>query len=192
MSHNIKYYKYKENVNRNKVQADLDRYVAYEDRKEGCSGLNSPIRWIESCGVLDNYDMALEYIRNHDKGWYDSLAVRFRESNGIESSALKKAREKLNIASDKYLTLTEKFHFENIKATLIGCQNCGSKISRQHLKGNHCPVCRNDLRPQSTQDTLARYKENFLKARALVEAEEKKSIAKNSKVMWLVKIEYHT
>lgn len=59
MSHNIKYFEYKEDVDRRKVQAELDNYVAHEDWQEGCSGLSSPIRWIESCGVLGSYEDAL-------------------------------------------------------------------------------------------------------------------------------------
>ena len=44
MGHNIKYFEYKEDVDRRKVEAQLDNYVAHEDWQEGCSGLNSPIR----------------------------------------------------------------------------------------------------------------------------------------------------
>lgn len=83
MAHNIKYFEYKEDVDRKKVQANLDNYVAHEDWEEGCSGLDSPIRWIENCGVFDSYDEALEYIKSHDKGWYDSLAVRYKWDNEI-------------------------------------------------------------------------------------------------------------
>ena len=83
MAHNIKYFEYKEDVDRKKVQTNLDNYVAHEDFEEGCSGLNSPIRWIENCGVLNSYEEALEYIKSHDKGWYDSLAVRYKWGNKI-------------------------------------------------------------------------------------------------------------
>ena len=191
MSHNIKHLVYKENVNRKEVQASLDNYVAHEDWQEGCSGLNSPIRWIENCGVLDNYDEALAYIKSHDKGWYDSLAVRFRDSD-VETPALKKAREGVTAALKKRNELEYKPHFENAKATLIGCRKCGSKISREHLKGNKCPVCGVDMRPQTVLDTLAKYQRNVDKAKALVEKEKQKAIAKHGKIMWLVKIEYHT
>jgi Zn finger protein HypA/HybF involved in hydrogenase expression len=193
MSHNIKYFEFKEDVNRKRVQADLDKYVAQEDWEEGCSGLDSPIRWIENCGVLNSYDEALEYIKSHDKGWYDSLAVRYKEYDGTKTTALKKAEEKFEVAKRKWIDLTNKFHFENSKAAFIGCQHCGSKISRKHLNGNNCcPVCDGDLRPKSTLDTLARYEANLAKAKALVLEEKEKAKAKNSKTMWLVKIEYHT
>lgn len=59
MAHNIKYFEYSEDVNRKKAEANINLYVAHEDYQEGCSGLASPIRWIESCGVLGSYEEAL-------------------------------------------------------------------------------------------------------------------------------------
>ena len=192
MAHNIKYFEYKEGVSQKKVQASLDSYVAHEDYQEGCSGLNTPIRWIENCGVLNSYDEALEYIKSHDKGWYDSLAVRYRQCDGKKTASLKKAEEKADAAKGKFADLNNKFHFADIKAAFIGCRNCGSKISREYLEDNYCPICDSDMRPQSTLDALERYKENLHKANALLFEERKKNLAKNGKTMWLVKIEYHT
>lgn len=191
MAHNIKYFTYKEDVNRKRVQAELDNYVAHEDWQEGCGGLNSPIRWIENCGVLNSYDEASEYIKSHDKGWYDSLAVRYKEFDGKVFSALKKARERFDVAKKKWLDLENKLHYADVKADFVSCRNCGSKISRKHLDSNGCPVCDADMRPQSTLDTLARYKTNVDKARESV-LEERKKATQKGKTMWLVKIEYHT
>jgi predicted Zn-ribbon and HTH transcriptional regulator len=192
MSHNIQYFTYKEDVNRKRVQAELDNYVAHEDWEEGCTGLYSPIRWIEHCGVLNSYDEALEYIKRHDKGWYDCLAVRYKESVVRGSAALRTAQERLEVAEKKWRDLDSKLHYADVKSDFIGCRNCGSKVSRKYLKSNRCPVCNSDMRPQSTLDTLARYKANLDKQRALVAEEKKKSASKNGKTLWLVKIEYHT
>jgi hypothetical protein len=183
---------YNENVNRKKAEEEINRFVAHEQRHEGGSGLYSPIRWLESGGVLPNYNEAVDYIKSHDKGWYDALAVRYRDFDGKETAALTKAKEKFKIAADKYHALDGKFHFADIKAAFIGCHTCGSKISREHLKTNYCPVCRNDLRPTSTRETIARYRLKMDKAAELVAKEDKKCLAKSSKVKWLVKIEWHT
>ena len=191
MSHNIKYFTYKEDVNRRRVQAELDNYVAHEDWQEGCSGLSSPIRWIENCGVLNSYDEALEYINSHDRGWYDSLAVRYKEIDVKPSSALKKAQERLEDTKKKFSDLDNKLHYADVKADFISCRNCGSKISRRYLHSNLCPVCNFDMRPQTTLETLARYKANLDKAKTLVSEEKNKAI-KKGKTLWLVKIEYHT
>ena len=191
MSHNIKHFIYKEDVDRKKVQDNLDKYVAQEDWQEGCSGLASPIRWMENCGVFNNYDEALAYIKIHDKGWYDSLAVRFKDSVQKETSTLKSAREKVTAALRKKNELEYKPHFENLTAAFIGCRKCGSKISREHLKGNRCPVCGYDMRPQYVLDTLAKYQRNVEKAEAVLEKEKKKALF-SGETKWLVKIEYHT
>ena len=192
MAHNIKYFTYKEDVNRKRVQAELDNYVAHEDWQEGCVGLASSIRWIENCGVLNSYDEAMEYIKRNDKGWYDSLAVRYRQVDRNKTASLKKAEEKADAAKKKWLALDNKVHYADAKSDFIGCRNCGSKISRQYLDSNCCPVCDEDMRPQSTLDTLKRYQENVHKANVLLLEEQKKNLAKKSKTMWLVKIEYHT
>lgn len=190
--HNVKYLVYDENFNRIKAEKAIDRFVAHEQREEGGSGLCSPIRWIDSCGVLPNYNEAVEYIKSHDMGWYDALAVRYRDFDGKETAALAKAKEKFKIAADKYHALDGKFHFADIKAAFIGCHTCGSKISREHLKTNYCPVCRNDLRPTSTLQAIVNYRYKMEKAAKLVTEEDAKCLAKSSKVRWLVKIEWHT
>lgn len=80
--HNIEYYSFPEKVDREKVQNELDEHAAFEDRYEGCSGLDSPIRWLERVGIFDDYDKAREGIAANDRNWYDQLAVRYRDKNG--------------------------------------------------------------------------------------------------------------
>ena len=77
MSHNIRYLDYRCNVSQKKVQKNLDRYVALEDYYEGATGLPNPIRWIDH--LCKNRDDACEYIEAHDRGWYDSLAVQYKD-----------------------------------------------------------------------------------------------------------------
>ena len=74
--HNIEYYTYSENVNRDYVQKELDHHAAVEDWAEGCTGLGKNIRWIEKGGICTDYDSAQRFIETNDHGWYDQLAVR--------------------------------------------------------------------------------------------------------------------
>ena len=78
MSHNIRYLDYHCSVSQKKVQKNLDRYVALEDYYEGAVGLPNPIRWIDH--LCKNREEAYEYIQSHDRGWYDCLAVQYKES----------------------------------------------------------------------------------------------------------------
>ena len=42
------------------------------------NGLGSPIRFCENV-ILKNYDEADKWIDDHDNGWYDCLAVQFKD-----------------------------------------------------------------------------------------------------------------
>lgn len=77
MAHNVKYLDYHCSVSQRQVQNKLDNYVACEDYQEGASGLPRPIRWIDR--ICKNRDEAMEYIQNHDSGWYDCLAVQYKQ-----------------------------------------------------------------------------------------------------------------
>lgn len=192
MSHNINYCSYPENCNRRQLQADCDEVAIHEDWQEGCSGV-SPIRWLDNVGVCEDRDSAQAYIDKVDKGWYDCLAVRYKSPKGeLKSKTLDTLEARQTEAYKKYTSLENKLHFEGVKSSSVGCKNCGSKIATGYLKGNYCPVCRTDMRPQSTLDRIKSLKESYNSIRDKVTAERKKLTEKNYVVKWLVKYEYHT
>lgn len=78
MSHNIRYFNYHCSCSQKQVQNKLDNFVACEDYEEGAVGLPRPIRWINH--ICKDRDEAEEYIKNHDRGWYDCLAVQYKNS----------------------------------------------------------------------------------------------------------------
>ena len=194
--HNIEYFTYKENVDKKKVISYLNDYVARQDRQEGCSGLYRDIRWLDV--ECDTYEEAIKYIENHDRGDYDNLAVKYKNYANVEIKPAK-ACESLKI---KIAELTEKKRayetqhgVHNFKSSYIGCSRCGSKINREYLKGNRCPVCGEDLRGKTTLDTLKRYDERIKEATEALKEEQlknKKKHEKKAKTEWIVKIEYHT
>ena len=79
--HNIKHLVYHCSMSKREIEKSLDDYVAREDYMEGATGLPNPIRWIDT--VCKNYDDAEEYIKCHDKGWYDCLAVKYKSGRKI-------------------------------------------------------------------------------------------------------------
>lgn len=81
MAHNIRHLSYHCSVSQRKVQNSLDDFVASEDYGEGATGLPSPIRWIDY--ICKNREEAEEYIKSHDRGWYDSLAVKYKMGRKI-------------------------------------------------------------------------------------------------------------
>lgn len=88
MGHNIHHSTYPENINKKLVQAEWDEYAAHEDWQEGCTGLARDIRWIDH--VCDTLEEAETYIREHDSGWYDQLAVKFKDTDSIPTTSAKK------------------------------------------------------------------------------------------------------
>lgn len=92
MGHNIEYYEYPESVDKNKVYSELGTMVYYRCIQEG--GRLSAIRWLESSApILNGRDAAEEYIKAHDKGWYDCLAVRFHPQSTKESEREKRKNQ---------------------------------------------------------------------------------------------------
>ena len=81
MAHNIRHLDYHCSRSQREIQKRLDNFVACEDYEEGAVGLPNPIRWIDR--VCKNREEAEEYIKNHDRGWYDCLAVKYKSSRKI-------------------------------------------------------------------------------------------------------------
>lgn len=76
MAHNIKHFDYHCSFSQKQVEKRLNHFVAVEDWEEGASGLPQPIRWINH--VCKDREEAEEYIKSHDRGWYDCLAVQYK------------------------------------------------------------------------------------------------------------------
>ena len=81
MAHHVKHLDYHCSRSQRLIQKRLDAFVACEDYEEGATGLPQPIRWIDR--LCKNRDEALEYIESHDSGWYDCLAVKYKQGRKI-------------------------------------------------------------------------------------------------------------
>jgi len=201
MSHNIHHQDYPEKVDKKKVEADINNYVSIETRYEGGHGLVSPIRWIDV--VCEDYNAACEYIDKHDSGWYDQLAVKYKEYPRPDKTKLNKYEElcqKAQAARKEYNDYESHNHFKDVKAAFIGCPTCKSKINREiyttkwtATKANFCPVCREDMRSETMKKKSEAMKAKWDKLSKQAEEEMKKQQAKlKPETRWLVKFEYHT
>lgn len=199
MSHNIRHFDYPENVDRRKVQAELDILAATEGWQEGVRGLVHRIRWLDA-DPQDNYDEAEEFILLEDRGDYDCLAVRYREPDREGQAKINAAAVYLREMRKAYQESQEEDNYPATRTSqYISCPDCGSKLSRGELaklkRPNYCPLCKCDLRPESM---VERHKARVAKAKAAVSKAEdayrkaQKQAVKSGKVRWLVKIEYHT
>lgn len=195
--HNIDYRTYPENCNKAAVQKNLDQFAAHEGYQEGCSGLSHPIRWIDT--ICDSYDEAVEYVKAHDRGWYDQLAVKYRELpfNLPRSKTYAAKLQRRNELQKKLREEMSRVHYspQTVKSAFLGCKSCGSKLNIQFLKGNYCPVCRKDLRPKTVLDNIQRLQSRLSEINAEIDSDDKVFAKKQSDkavIKWLVKIEWHT
>ena len=183
---------YPEKVNKTSVQTEWDEYVRHADWQEGASGLPGSIRWIDY--ICEDYEAAEQYIDNHDKGWYDQLAVKYRspKQNTKPSAKLTQLQEQLKKYRTKLMEYNQKIHYKGVKSAYVGCKNCGSKLSTKYINSNLCPMCRTDLRPESILNTISSLKTKEKELSKKIREEELKQLKKNAEIRWLVKIEYHT
>lgn len=188
--HNIEYYTYEENVKRDWVQKELDHVAACEGYQEGSTGLAQAIRWLDNVGICADYDAARQVIKSKDRGWYDQLAVRFYEPvRGFSDKTLEALREKERVALDAYHA-KDCIWAKGVKAEFVSCKTCGSKLKRELISSNRCPLCSNDLRPETFIARVKAAESRWKKAQAACNAYVIDHAKKT--VRWLVKIEYHT
>ena len=190
--HNIHHATYELNVNKKKVQAYWDDFAAHEDREEGCSGLGRPIRWIDV--LLDDYDKAMQYIESHDNGWYDQLAVKYKEyPKGKRTKSIDELYRRKKEGEERLAKTIESSKIQHRTSEKIGCPKCGSSLALKYLRGQNCPLCSEDLRSPTNLDRIAKARENINNLSKLIrETEEKESKKNKPEIRWLVKVEYHT
>lgn len=191
MGHAVEYFEYNVTESQKDIWEELNDIAVREGDYH--SGLNQNIRWIDY--ICEDREKAYEYIEKNDKGWYDQLAVKFRVYPKTEpTKTLLNFQERLKKEKAKRDTYEKAHSIASFKIEYIGCPKCGSKLKRTLLYGNSCPLCRTELRSKTTMETLKRYDGNIKNISQLIKEEERKinkKNEKNSRVKWLVKIEYH-
>jgi len=141
--------------------------------------------------ICDSYDDAVEKIRQYDEGWYDDHGVLFRDYGKVKPTKQMEAiKSQISDTRQKRQEFIDAHLPNRVKAELIGCQHCGSKIAKAYLRGAYCPVCHKDLRPKSTLNRIAAY-DDKIKTLQKKYAELEKKQKDKAEVKWLVKLEYH-
>ena len=191
MSHNIEHRTYTERKSTKAITDEINSYVRQATWREGGHGLDGGIRFIDK--VMPDYDSAMTFLEQNDKGWYDCLAVKYKEMpRGKSTKKLEELKEKLKVAYNDYETLNNHVAAKDFKSEFVGCKNCGSKINREYIRSNNCPVCRADMRSDTTQKRLEAMRAKVNRLRNDIKDEEKRLAEKHGQICWLVKFEYHT
>lgn len=198
MGHAISMLTFPAEMKRDRIQAECDMWAndTYDRREDGgrCSGLGSKINFKDR--LFDDYDAAYEYLEG-TTGDYRQIAVKYLEYPLIKPS---KTAEDLNRRIKEYhnrISALDAPHYKGVKQATVKCKCCGSSLATKFCGDtyrNNCPVCRADLRPQSTLDKIANYKATVKDLEKKLKAEVDKQNMKNrksAKVHWMVCCEVH-
>lgn len=141
--------------------------------------------------IFDTEQMALDYIDEIDTDFYGGYAVRFYDYTNVKPSAkIEELRKKIvenHVKKNEYIA---EHSVRKQKAAYIGCQECGSKLNKLKLKGEHCPLCFADLRSATVLNRIAGFDKKKEDLCNKIEVEQVKYKNK-ADVNWLVKYEYH-
>lgn len=133
------------------------------------------------------------------------IAVKIKRPIIAETGKLKQARKNLESVIAKKEEQNSKSYLEGRKTAVCTCENCKSKlviakyleIAKKKIgvvEGfdiNRCPVCEEDMRPQSIKNKIAKYDTEIAACREKVETIEKELFdravnAKNCPTAWFV------
>lgn len=147
--------------------------------------------------IFEDYDEAEEYLED-TFGHYRQIAVRYKKYPKVEKS---KTELDLERRIEEYSTRICQIdcipHYANTSYATIKCKHCGSALSTAYCGktfNNTCPVCREDLRPESVLKKKESYQATVMELQKKLKAEVKRQnlkIASKVEYMWAVACEVH-
>ena len=120
---------------------------------------------------LDTFNWERKY--NPIVAFRDVDLKNIKKTKKIENLELRKENE-----NEKLLEYYHKTDVKNFKAKLVTCPTCESKINKEYINNCTCPLCRTDLRSETTKKTIERYESNIEKLEEEIKKENKKLIKK--------------
>lgn len=190
--HEIRQFSFDLNKTKSEISNYCDDYAT--EHGEYHHGLSSPIDFIDK--TFDNRDMASQELdRLGNNSFYGAFAVKYYEYPQIDKTTKELDFERrIKETRDKLVAYREKTNVKNFKAQYIGCSKCGSKLNKDFLSYNTCPLCRNSLESETTRNTIKGYEEKIKDLQEQMYQEHLRVELKNkskAKVKWLVQFEYH-
>jgi transposase len=184
--HNICYEVFDEKVSEDRINAEVLHIV----RNSG-DGYGTDYVSFSSRPPFVNKKAAEEYIKSVD-GQYKGIAVRYYDySKCKETKKIETLKQRIAENQAKKREYIKAHSVRAFKAEYVGCSCCGSKLKKELLRSERCPVCYEDLRAKSTLDRIQCFDKKEKELLAQIDAEKQKD-KKNASVKWLVKYEYHS
>ena len=187
--HQIEYYTVDK---RKEIMEVASEFAFYNtDRGENPTGSYHGNMTIHDKPICESYEEAKERIDEWDTGWYSDHAVQYKDKSKLnptkQMETLEARAKKLIDDKKEYL---EAHAVRNRKSELIGCAKCGSKIARSYLRGDRCPVCGTDMKPEYVIERIRKYEADYKAVMKQIEELRRKQSGK-CPVRWLVKVEVH-
>ena len=184
--HNICYRMFSGNVSRETITSEVREIVSNSGDGYGTERIT-----FHSSTVCDDYESAAAFLNDRANGFYPGTAVQYYDVSGVVSKKIQELLAKIGEVQDAKHEYIAAHSVTKFAADFIGCKQCGSKLSRAHLKNDICPVCRNDLRSATTLERIVRYDEKTKELQNKLRQERIKGKDKAA-VRWLVRYEYHS
>ena len=184
--HEVMYEDFKEGTSKDYIRNYVHEYVTTHG---DCYGTE----WIKFYNMtFDSWNDAQDFIEEHDNDSYGGVAVKYKDIHDMKNKKIIELENRILKIIETKIEYEKKNFVGNRKSSFIGCPRCESKLNRTRLKDNFCPLCGEDLRSKTIQDTLDRYDDRIIELEKLIRKEKKNDTKKNiPSIKWLVKFEYH-
>lgn len=207
MGHNKIIATFDEKIGEKRIQAEVNDW-AYRNidlEEQGFPNKDEfsyPVRFKSI--TLNSYEEAEAYLeKNTDR---DAIAVRYKEYPEVKSKKATDLKRRIDEYNNRINEL-DRPHYEGVKQATVKCKHCGASLptkycgASEYLGGgkhrgfkNNCPVCGEDLRPQSVLDKISKYRKTIAElaeqGRDEVKAQNEKN-AKKAKIKWAVCVDVH-
>ena len=118
-----------------------------------------------------------------------NILVPFKDVDRVKpTKKMQNLKDRIKKEEDKLYNHIEKTDCQNYKSKYIGCPQCGSKINKEYIHNSRCPLCKEDLRSDTTKKTIERYKNNITKVRKEFRVEKEK-LSSKAKTKYLLLFE---
>lgn len=146
----------------------------------------SKILWVND-SICKNYDDASASLKTIVNSKYDAFAIRYLKVAKIRrSKELEELEQKYNTVFGELRKLSEMNYVKGLKINYITCKNCGSKLKKEYVYRDYCPLCGECLLPKSYQYKLKRTETKLRQIEEEKRKEEEKLRMESHKVEWLV------
>ena len=198
MGHAITMLTFEENMPKSKIQERCDDWgngnCDLQERGYALRGLGYPINF--TSWVFNSYEEAKKYL-DTTIGNYRQTAVKYKVYPKTEPSNIILDLERRIKEYKNRIAELNKPHYANVKQATVKCKKCGSSLATSYCGRtyyNQCPICKEDLRPESTLQKIEQYNNTIKELEQKRVDEIKKQNVKNeSKVTyrWMVCCEVH-